>query len=152
MELIHKIEVLDRANSDLSNLFQSTEIATVFLDRDLLIRSFTPAVTKIFNLIPSDHGRPLTDIVNRIDYQGLEADVRAVFAGGEAIEKSIRPSGGENHYLVHLLPYRGQDQAIDGVVVTFVDVTNIVSAEGGKARRAAPAGFAARSTRPRVRG
>src|SRR5262249_39847489 len=69
-ELSSKIDELDRANSDLNNLFQSTQIATIFLDRNLVIRSFTPAITKLFNLIPSDRGRPLTDIVGRIDYAG----------------------------------------------------------------------------------
>jgi len=53
----------------MENLFQSTQIATIFLDRNLVIRSFTPAVTKIFNLIPTDRGRPLTDIVSRLDHQ-----------------------------------------------------------------------------------
>jgi len=66
-ELSSKIEELDRANTE--NLFQSTQIATIFLDRNLVIRSFTPAVTKIFNLIPTDRGRPLTDIVSRLDHQ-----------------------------------------------------------------------------------
>ncbi len=64
--LTEKIEELDEANSDLRNLFDSTEIATVFLDRHLIIRSFTPAVGALYNLIPSDHGRPLTDIVSRL--------------------------------------------------------------------------------------
>ncbi len=77
-ELNHKIEELDRANTDLQNLFQSSQIATIFLDRDLVIRSFTPAVTKIFNLIPTDRGRPLTDIVSRLDHLDLEADMSGV--------------------------------------------------------------------------
>ena len=80
-ELTSKIDELDRANSDLTNLFQSTQIATVFLDRDLVIRSFTPEVTKLFSLIPSDRGRPLTDIASRIDYPDLQNDIRTVFTG-----------------------------------------------------------------------
>ena len=72
-ELRSNIDELDRANSDLTNLFQSTQIATVFLDRDLVIRNFTPAVTKLFNLIPGDRGRPLTDITSRIDYRSWKA-------------------------------------------------------------------------------
>src|SRR4029453_13761726 len=63
-----KIDELDRSNSDLRNLYESTQIATVFLDRDMIIRSFTPAVTHIFNLIPRDRGRPLTDIVPHPNY------------------------------------------------------------------------------------
>jgi two-component system CheB/CheR fusion protein len=65
-ELSGKVEQLDRANADLRNLFESTEVATVFLDRHLVIRSFTPAVTAIFNLQPGDVGRPLTDFASRL--------------------------------------------------------------------------------------
>jgi two-component system, chemotaxis family, CheB/CheR fusion protein len=129
IELSNKIEELDQANNDLTNLLQSTQIATVFLDRNLVIRSFTPAVTRIFNLIPTDRGRPLTDIVNRLDHHDLEADVHKVFGSGEIIERAIRLVGGSDHYLVRILPYRRQDSVIEGVVVTFVDVTNIREAE-----------------------
>jgi two-component system CheB/CheR fusion protein len=120
---------LDRANSDLRHLFQSTEIPTIFLDRNLVIRTFTPPVTKIFNLIPGDRGRPLTDIVSRIEYPDLESDIRAVFDRGEAIERAASLAGGNAHYLSRILPYRRNDNIIDGAVVTFVDVTNIVAAE-----------------------
>src|SRR5207237_4707038 len=70
-ELTIKIDELDRANSDLRNLYESTQIATVFLNRDMTIRRFTPGVTRIFSLIPSDRGRPLTDIAHRLDYAEL---------------------------------------------------------------------------------
>jgi PAS domain-containing protein len=99
-ELSNKIEELDRSNNDLNNLLESTQIATVFLDRNLVIRSFTPAVTKIFSLIPSDRGRPLTDIVSPIAHQDLQTDVHAVFERGEVIERGIRLVDGEEHYLV----------------------------------------------------
>jgi two-component system CheB/CheR fusion protein len=126
-ELRSKIDELDRANSDLTNVFQSTKIATVFLDRDLVIRSFTPEVTKLFSLIPSDRGRPLTDITSRIDYPDLENDIRAVFAG-EGIERPVNLANGQGHYLARILPYRAEN-LIDGVLLTFVDVTSIVAAE-----------------------
>jgi two-component system, chemotaxis family, CheB/CheR fusion protein len=128
-ELSSKIDELDRANSDLSNLFQSTQVATIFLDRNLEIRSFTPAVTKLFNLIPSDRGRPLTDIVSRVDYPDLEEDMRRVCAGGEMAERAVSLAGGKSHYLARVLPYRSASNAIDGVLLIFVDVTNIVAAE-----------------------
>jgi len=127
-ELSGKIDELDRANSDLTNLFQSTQIATVFLDRDLVIRSFTPPVTELFNVIPSDRGRPLTDLVGRIDYPDLEKDIRAVF-GGEVIERAVGRADGKAHYLARVLPYRSADNVIDGVLLMFVDVTNLVAAE-----------------------
>ncbi|MBV8336299.1 MAG: PAS domain-containing protein, partial [Alphaproteobacteria bacterium] len=128
-ELNSKIDELDRANNDLNNVFQSTQIATIFLDRDLEIRSFTPAVTKLFNLIPGDRGRPLADIVSRIDYPDLAQDMRRVCAGGEATERAVSVAGGSSHYLARVLPYRSANNAIDGVLLTFVDISNIVAAE-----------------------
>jgi two-component system, chemotaxis family, CheB/CheR fusion protein len=128
-ELNTKIEELDRANSDLNNLFQSTQIATIFLDRNLEIRSFTPAVTNLFNLIPSDRGRPLTDIVSRIDYPDLEQDMRRVSAGEPAAERSVSHLSGTGYYLARILPYRAPNNQIDGVLLTFVDVTNLIAAE-----------------------
>ncbi len=128
-ELNYKIDELDRANSDLSNLFQSTGIATVFLDKNLVIRSFTPAVTGLFNLIPSDQGRPLTDIVSRIVYPDLETDIRRVFSSGEPIERPVSLGDGKSHYLARILPYRSADSRIDGVLLTFVDVTSLLAAE-----------------------
>jgi len=126
-ELRSKIDELDRANSDLTNLFQSTQIATIFLDRDLVIRNFTPAVTKLFSLIPGDRGRPLTDITSRIDYQELENDIKTVFSG-EVIERPVSLASGQGHYLARILPYRTETE-IDGVLLTFVDVTKIIAAE-----------------------
>ena len=127
-ELTNKIEELDRANSDLNNLFQSTQIATIFLDRNLVIRSFTPPVTKLFNLIPGDHGRPLTDLVSRLAYPDLENDVRAVF-GGEVIERAVSLANGKSHFLARILPYQASGNKIDGVLLTFVDITGIATAE-----------------------
>ena len=80
MRLSEKIDELDHTNSDLRNLFDSTEIATVFLDRHLIVRSFTPAIATIYNLIPSDQGRPLTDIVSHVLYRSLREDVDYVLA------------------------------------------------------------------------
>ena len=128
-ELNNKIEESDRANSDLTNLFRSTQIATIFLDRNLVIRSFTPTVTKLFNLIDGDRGRPLSDIVGRMAYPELEKDLRAVFGGGELIERSVSLADGTGHYLARIHPYRDRDNVIDGVVATFVDVTSIRAAE-----------------------
>ena len=127
-ELTNKVEELDRANSDLNNLFQSTQIATIFLDRNLVIRSFTPPVTKLFNLIPGDHGRPLTDLVSRLAYPDLENDIRAVF-GGEVIERAVSLANGKSHFLARILPYHASSNVIDGVLLTFVDITGIATAE-----------------------
>jgi two-component system, chemotaxis family, CheB/CheR fusion protein len=128
-ELSNKIDELDRANNDLNNLFQNTQIATIFFDRDLVVRSFTPAVTWLFNLIPGDRGRPLTDIVGRIDYPELENDIRAISVGGEIVERTVSVPGGNGHYLARVLPYKGANNELDGVLLTFIDVTNILAAE-----------------------
>ncbi len=128
-QLSAKVEQLDRANSDLRNLFESTKVATVFLDPYLIIRSFTPEIAKIYNLIPSDLGRPLSDIVSRLDYPTLREDVQHVVQTLEPLEKRVDRADGSAHYLMRILPYRSPDNAVDGSLVTFVDVTSVVRAE-----------------------
>jgi two-component system, chemotaxis family, CheB/CheR fusion protein len=128
-ELSSKIEESDRANNDLSNLFQSTQIATIFLDRNLLVRSFTPSITKIFNLIPSDRGRPLMDIVSRIGYLDIADDMRAVLGGASIVERLVSLADGNGHYLARIHPYRDNSARIDGVSLTFVDISDMVAAE-----------------------
>ena len=127
-ELHSKVEDLDRANSDLTNLFESTSLATVFLDRDLRIRSFTPAVTAIFNVLPSDQGRPLTDLVSRLPVPMLTDDARSVLESGREIERNVKGEGDAN-YLLRLVPYRAGAGRVEGVVVTFLDITTLARAE-----------------------
>jgi two-component system, chemotaxis family, CheB/CheR fusion protein len=129
LRLTEKIEELDHANSDLRNLFDSTELATVFLDRHLIVRSFTPAIASIYNLIPSDHGRALTDIVSRLRYQGIREDVGRVLSRLEPLERRVERDDLSAHYIMRILPYREPDCTVSGVLVTFVDVTSIVQAE-----------------------
>ena len=128
-ELNGKVEALDHANADLQNLFDSTDVATVFLDADLVIRSFTPAVANVFAILPGDRGRPITDLASRIDLPDLAADVAAVLAGGDPIERRVGDQLGGAHYLVRISPYRAADRRTRGVVVTFVDVTSVTRAE-----------------------
>ncbi|HEX4765222.1 MAG TPA: CheR family methyltransferase [Lichenihabitans sp.] len=127
-DLNGKIESLDRANSDLQNLFESTEIATVFLDRSLAIRSFTPAVAKVFNILPSDRGRPITDLSSRFTMPDFRQDIADVFAGHGSAQRQVAHDD-KAHYLVRIGPYRNAEQRIAGVVVTFVDVTPLTEAE-----------------------
>lgn len=127
--LSEKVDELDAANSDLRNLFESTEIATIFLDRHLIIRSFTPAIATLYNLIPSDQGRPLTDIVSRLQYDRLQADVTEVLQTLRPLERRISREDGASHYIMRILPYRGPDNTVSGTLVTFIDVTSIVQAE-----------------------
>jgi two-component system CheB/CheR fusion protein len=128
-QLASKVEELDRKNSDLRNLFESTQVATVFLDRYSVIRSFTPAIANVYNLIPSDQGRPLTDIVGRIRYSNLRDDCRHVLQTLEPLERRVVRDDGAAHYLMRILPYRTPDSDVDGTIVTFVEVTSIVQAE-----------------------
>jgi two-component system, chemotaxis family, CheB/CheR fusion protein len=129
IRLTEKVEELDHANSDLHNLFDSTQIATVFLDRHFIIRSFTPAIATVYNLIPSDQGRPLTDIVSHLEYTGLREDVGHVLQTLEPLERRVDRGDRSVHYIMRILPYREPDSAVSGVLVTFIDVTNIVKAE-----------------------
>jgi two-component system CheB/CheR fusion protein len=129
-ELNVKVDEVDRANSDLRNVFDSTQIATIFLDHNLVIRTFTPAVAGIFNLISSDRGRPLTDIVSHLADTGtLKRDIQSVLEHGQAIERRVHKTDGTAHYLIRIFPYRGRNNVVDGVLVTFVNVTNMVKAE-----------------------
>ncbi|WP_419759994.1 CheR family methyltransferase [Acidisoma sp.] len=128
-QLSVKLDELDRKNMDLKNLFESTEVATIFLDRFLIVRGFTPAVANIYNLIPSDQGRPLTDIVSRLRYTGVREDVQSVLNTLEPLERRVTRDDGSMHYLMRAQPYRTPDSTVDGAVMTFVDVTSIVKAE-----------------------
>ena len=128
-ELKDRLRELDEANADLRNLFDGTAIATIFLDARAVIRSFTPAATAIFNLIPGDRGRPLTDIASQLEEQGLRADILGALARREVLEQAVHRRDGTAHYLMRILPYRRTDEVIDGAVVTFVEVTPLVRAE-----------------------
>ncbi|HEY2419450.1 MAG TPA: CheR family methyltransferase [Steroidobacteraceae bacterium] len=127
--LTEKVDELDETNSDLRNLFEGTEIATIFLDRQLIIRSFTPAIATLYNLIPSDQGRPLTDIVTKLDYAGMRADVAHVLETLQPLERQVAQKDRSAHFIMRVLPYREPDSTVSGVLVTFVDVTSIVEAE-----------------------
>jgi two-component system CheB/CheR fusion protein len=129
LRLTEKVDELAHANSDLRNLFESTEVATIFLDRHLIIRSFTPAIGALYNLIPSDAGRPLTDIVSRLDYDSMAEDVGRVLETLQPLERQIGRLDHAAHYIMRILPYREPDSAVSGVLVTFVDVSSIVEAE-----------------------
>lgn len=128
-ELAHRVEELARANSDLRNLLESTQIAAVFLDNELRIKSFTPAITDIFHLIETDLGRPIHHIAARIAYEDLEQDTRRVIRTLSTIERETKNLQTGAHYLVRVLPYRSVDNVIEGAVLTFLDVTALVAAE-----------------------
>ena len=127
-ELRNKNEALLQANSDLQNLLDSTEIATLFLNEDLSIRSFTPAITGILPLRDTDIGRPVTDIVSRIAYNGIADDVREVLRKLTIIEREVAIENGGT-FQMRIRPYRRINRVVDGVVVTFVDISERASAD-----------------------
>jgi two-component system CheB/CheR fusion protein len=137
-ELITKVEDLARANSDTQNLISSTQVAIIFLDGDLRIRSFTPAVGGIFNLIPADAGRRITDIANQISSEDLATEIQDVLRPLSSIERYVRSKDGK-WYIMRILPYRSVENVISGVVMTFTDITQIKRNE--EALRKAEAGF-----------
>ncbi len=116
------IEEQSKTVSDLNNVIASTEIATLFLDNDLRIRDYTPAVTKVIKLIKTDIGRPVGDIVSNLEYEDLQRDVKEVLDTLVFKEKEIRDKKG-SWYLMRILPYRTVDNVIEGAVVTFIDIT-----------------------------
>lgn len=119
-ELQAKVDELSRSNNDMKNLLNSTDVATLFLDAELRIRRFTTQVTKIINLIPADAGRPITDIVNNLDYPDLAADAVEVLR--TLVFKERQAATRDGHwYTVRILPYRTLENVIDGVVITFTD-------------------------------
>ena len=127
-ELKSNIEDLARTNSDLQNLLTSTEIGTIFLDRELRIKRFTPRVQQIFNVLPTDVGRPLSDITNKLDHEVFIDDAQRVLETLCTIEREVHNASGQ-WFGVRLLPYRTIDNHIDGVVLTFVDITSRKQAE-----------------------
>jgi two-component system CheB/CheR fusion protein len=127
-ELDHRVRDLARANSDLRNLLESTQIATIFLDNDLRVRSFTPTATELFHLLETDVGRPIDHLGSRIEYPDLSDDVRKVLAKLSTIERDVSSKDGRS-YIARVLPYRSIDNFIAGAVITFVDVTSTVKAE-----------------------
>jgi two-component system CheB/CheR fusion protein len=135
-ELNSKVDGLERAMSDRKNLLESTQIATLFLDDTLRIKSFTPAIIDIFHLIETDYGRPITDIVTRLAYDGLERDVRKVLRTLSRIEQEVGLADGGATYVMRILPYRTIDNVIGGVVITFVDITERKRNEESLARLA----------------
>jgi two-component system CheB/CheR fusion protein len=118
-------ETLDRqrtTSNDLQNVLYSTDVATLFLDTQLKIRFFTPATKSLFNVIPSDIGRSISDLHSLVSDDALASDARAVLSTLAPIEQEIETQAGAC-YLRRILPYRTQDNGIEGVVITFADIT-----------------------------
>lgn len=122
-ELAHRVSDLAHSNSDLRNVLESTQIAIVFLDNDLCIKSFTPTVTDLFELTDSDRGRPITHITTNVVYPELAEDVRRVLRTLGTVEREVSDTDRGRRYLVRVLPYRNVRNFIAGTLLTFLDIT-----------------------------
>ncbi|MGI4740118.1 MAG: CheR family methyltransferase [Janthinobacterium lividum] len=128
MQYLAKAEELSQSANDMKNLLDATEIATVFLDNDLLIKRFTPPMGRIINLLPGDVGRPLAHFTSSLRHEHLVRDVQQVLDRLTSIETNIQTSKGE-WYTMRILPYRSLDNYINGVVITFTDITALKALE-----------------------
>jgi chemotaxis methyl-accepting protein methylase len=127
-ELQSKVDDLTWERNDMTNLLNSVEVATVFLDNDMKVRRFTTHATRLFKLIPGDVGRPLSDIVNDLDYPDLIDDAREVLRTLVFRERRVGARDGR-WFRVKLMPYRTHDNVIDGIVGTFTETTEVLRLE-----------------------
>ena len=123
-ELQNKLDELSMINNDINNLLASTDIGTIFLDLNLRIKRFTPAVTKIFNLIQTDLDRPISDITSKIRYAHLEKDSKEVLDNLKMKEAEVQDID-DNWYTMRIVPYRTIKNVIEGVVIIFIDITRL---------------------------
>jgi two-component system CheB/CheR fusion protein len=127
-ELLSKVASLSQTTDDMQNLLNSTQIATLFLDSELRIKRFTSQATRVIKLIPSDVGRPISDLVINLDYERLEADAQQVLR--TLLSKETQTTGSDGTwYLVRILPYRTAENMVDGLVITCINISNQKRAE-----------------------
>ena len=122
LELQAKLDELSRSNNDMKNLLNSTDIATLFLDDEFRVRRFTTQAAKIIKLIQGDIGRPITDLASELLYPDLVDDARTVLRTLGSAEKQVAAQDGR-WFTARIMPYRTLDNRIDGVVITFADIT-----------------------------
>jgi two-component system CheB/CheR fusion protein len=126
-ELQNKLEALSQVNNDINNLLASTEVGTIFLDNHLKIKRFTPSMSKLVNFIPADIGRPISDVTHKIAYDRLYQDAQEVLDTLHRKEVEVQARSGA-WFSLRIMPYRTVDNVIDGVVLTFVDITKLKEA------------------------
>src|SRR5665213_3856918 len=136
-ELNNRADSLVRSNSDLANLFDSTSIATLFLDNGSHIRRFTPAITEIFNVREGDEGRLINDFASRLAGSALTQEIATVLRDLGSLEREAESKDGAATYLVRVKPYRDLNNVIDGVVITVIDISERKKLERDQAHLAA---------------
>jgi two-component system CheB/CheR fusion protein len=127
-ELQRRVDELVFASDDMANLLDSTQIATLFLDSELRVRRFTARMGALVNLIDSDVGRPFSDLTSRLRYPELADDVRAALVADDVVGREVRTDDAR-WFAVRVMPYRTHDHRVDGVVITFTDVTEAKALE-----------------------
>jgi two-component system, chemotaxis family, CheB/CheR fusion protein len=135
-EYREKIDEVGRANSDLQNLMASTDIGTIFLDRALQIKRYTPRAQQLFNITAADIGRPLEHFTNKLEYGLLSEDADEVLRTLQTKEREVKSKSGD-WYLARLIPYRTLEDRIDGIVLTFVEITRRIESENQLRQQAA---------------
>jgi two-component system, chemotaxis family, CheB/CheR fusion protein len=123
-ELQKRVEELSGANNDINNLLASTEIGTIFLDINLCLKRYTPAITRLFNLIPTDIDRPIGDITHNFRFDDLVETSQEVLDTLVRKEMELQDKNG-SWYSMRISPYRTLENVIDGVVLTFVDISQL---------------------------
>ena len=127
-ELKNKLEEVSRSHNDLENLMGATEIATLFLDRDLRIRHFTPGMQELFHIMPGDRGRPIQHFNHSLQYSQFLTDAEEVLRTLVPIQREVQGESG-GWFLLRMRPYRTTDDRIEGVIFTFMEITRLLEAE-----------------------
>lgn len=122
-----KIDELTQLTNDMDNLLASIEVGTIFLDRELCVRKFTPLIAEAFNLLPRDIGRPIRSFTNNLNQPDLMKDLGEVLRTHRPVEREMRDRG-SNWFFLRILPYRARG-AVDGVVLTLIDINGLKAAE-----------------------
>ncbi|HEY2023659.1 chemotaxis protein CheB [Paraburkholderia sp.] len=127
-ELLSKVQEAARVGDDLRNLIALVGVATVFVDRTLNIKRYTSPAEALFNILPSDTGRPLQHLTHKLDYPEMIDDLRASFESLRKIEKEVQSKDGRA-FLARVIPYRTDDDRIDGAVLALIDITEQKAAQ-----------------------
>jgi two-component system, chemotaxis family, CheB/CheR fusion protein len=127
-ELKTKLDEISRSHSDLENLMSATEIAMLFLDREFCIRHYTPGMRELFNIMPGDRGRPIKHLTHTLKYSQFLQDAEEVLRTLVPIEREVQNDDGR-WMLLRMRPFRTKEDRIDGVIFTFVEITELKQAE-----------------------
>ena len=135
-EMKGKLDEISRGKDELQNLLGAMEIPTLFLDKELTIQRYTPSMQELFNIRPVDHNRPITHLTHRLLYKEFTEDAEQVIRSLMPVEREVQAEHGQ-WYMVRQRPYRTAENRIEGLVITFVDITKLKAAEQAQREMAA---------------